>query len=251
MRKWNSGYWVGIGIALVIVFAGLGTLVFWLVNKDAAYIPLAAAIVSGTATLTGVAIGALVLRFNYRSQANPLRLELYKKRTDALVTIYETIAPLRYLYLKHVDYTTPDCKAKPEIMKDVNDKLEEIKKLRRKLDLILPEDVIKVLAVFTASVRDHAWELVNSGVNNKTASKGGHYHRMHESHNDFINRCRKHIGTKEISDGIIELLGVDIQPFNDPMSHEDRIRRMLGLPNDMKIVIDNHPERHSSHNDKK
>jgi len=60
-----------------------------LIQQGDKYIPLAAALVSGGATLMGVGIGALVLRFNYRNQSLPIRLEFYKRKVDATDELYQ------------------------------------------------------------------------------------------------------------------------------------------------------------------
>src|SRR5262245_18341900 len=131
MRQWKPNQLVWAGILLLAVFAGVGAAVAWLVHRDTANIPLAAALVSGTATLLGVAIGALVLRFNYRSQANPLRLELYKKQTDALVGLYEKLSEIRFHYLRYIE-TQPAYGIRKGLVADLDVKLDEFKQIRRK-----------------------------------------------------------------------------------------------------------------------
>jgi hypothetical protein len=204
MKKWLMLLATG-----VVVFLGLFLLsrtVTRLVDEDKAYVPLAGALISGMITLIGVAVGALVLRFNYRSQANPLRVELYKKRAEGLTEIYMKLSEIYFLYLR---YVLKD--ADPEFRREhlaENVRLgEEYRIMRKKWDLFLPEDVQQASGLVLTTTRiftEHCVKLQrkpNDPLWNELWSEKSRAWRM------FVNRCRKHLGTKELSDGILEVMG--------------------------------------------
>jgi len=72
---------------------GLGAVLCWLIavaqdDQSVKYYPLIApllgAVVSGCATIGGVVVAYMLLRFNYRNQVNPIRVELYKYQIGML-----------------------------------------------------------------------------------------------------------------------------------------------------------------------
>ena len=78
-----------------------------------------------------------------------------------------------------------------------------------------------------------------------TTSDGKDTHNHHRELSDswirFVNQCRKHIGSKELSEGIIELLGADNLEIKERLSPDIRLRRMLGihdsLPSPLHVIL--------------
>jgi hypothetical protein len=75
---------------------------------DPAYIPLLAAGISGGCTLLGVGIGALVLRFNQRSQVNAFALEFYKRQLDGLAELWAASHQLERCADRYLDDPTEE-----------------------------------------------------------------------------------------------------------------------------------------------
>jgi hypothetical protein len=229
-----------LGGVVVLVLAGTVAWTVWeLARLDAKFIPLASALVSGTATLIGVAVGAMVLRFNYRAQANPLRLEFFKRQLDATNKLIHSAHAIHdeahnlTVRLSLLEGKKPD-QRKQAVRKQVKNAAQlllDTTICARDLTLALQRDIHESVRRFVeATGTALEWVMDRPDPVEERAMLAPLLDQVDSAFRLLLVSCVLSTGG-DLTSEIAELLGVDLgkasKEFTELVEEEDRARRLV------------------------
>jgi hypothetical protein len=193
---------LGVTVLLLAGAAAVWLLSHALERLDAKYVPVVAACITGGATLLSVAVAARVLWFQQQAQRNPVQLELYKKQLDVLREVVETAAavedPLWLLYITREQVA-------PDKTNELLSRLVNLTELLRKYNVYLPKAVHDAAADLGYCAARAAATAEREGVT--WADRKEPEAQCRQALEYFINTCRHHAGTDELTQGFALMIG--------------------------------------------
>jgi hypothetical protein len=199
---------VSVALASVLLIASV---VIAILSQGTVYIPIAAAAISGAATLGAITVAAMALRLSYRSQSGPLRVELYKKQIEAMSIIYEKAVEINYFISNEMvraissgENLTKDFYLAAS--SEMTQRIRDIELLRKKYDMVMPAKFQSYFGSWLLAARLYAQRI------GKVSETGKFGHMVPaipkaEGWKRLVNYMRSRLGTDRLSDEMLEVMG--------------------------------------------
>lgn len=212
-----------IAIALPLLGAGcihlLPVVTAWIENTDPKYYPLLSSLITSLGTLGAVFVAYLALRLNYRSQANPLRVELYKKQLQVIESMTKQVELLNSGRGQIDGATAPT----------LNDLIENHRKqIVRAYELavesrpFLPSAIGILYTIVVAAYGDDFSNQIRGRYDDQGPVELAECQETHDSTGAFTSACKELLGVESLSRGTLGL----VNPTHNLPSAEELSKKL-------------------------